>query len=316
MRFVVDEAGWCVNGLAPDDVVHVLETFLERLNVARERNEAVVCHSWLYEFEVKPGVEILSLLFEETDLGPGRDLRIRLQIALSVLPNWDENNHLERADVTINGSTFFAPSIAFAHARTKIGQATACLPLATVGRQGPVNVKCDGRKIPIYFVTNETEHLSFFRNVIEVENTNAREFKKLAPSAFPDLSWVDNVWGGLTNFSIPFRGIRRQLTQHLAVLNDFGKDVFRECQSTVPNQITPRFGAQGVSATEENGKVKRNKKAKSNRSRQFEGVEQVFWWHTKIHPTCDRIHFLYDEEHDRIVVGIFTEHCFIPGKKG
>lgn len=45
-----------------------------------------------------------------------------------------------------------------------------------------------------------------------------------------------------------------------------------------------------------------------------------FWWHVKLRPHIDRIHFLYEppragsteRDEGRIVVGLFKDHCILP----
>ena len=54
------------------------------------------------------------------------------------------------------------------------------------------------------FVTEESEHVGFFRSVILWENADEAIFERLAQSAFPALEWADGVWRGLGHFSRPY----------------------------------------------------------------------------------------------------------------
>ena len=73
------------------------------------------------------------------------------------------------------------------------------LPLGGVPR-GRVLVTVAGATIEIFFVTEESEHVDFFRSVIALENADEAMFERLARSAFPALERADNVWHGLGNF--------------------------------------------------------------------------------------------------------------------
>lgn len=313
MQFVIDESGWKLDGQPPQNVERALERFLDRLSVARERNERVLINEWFYEFEVLQGTRILELLFEETNLGLDPDLRMRLYVALGGLPTWEEESQGQVLEVGTNEGTIFAPSIAFAHECVLRKIATGCFPLETAARRGPVEIEVAGNTVPIHFVTDENGHRSFCRNAIDVENAGVNNFERFTSSAFPDLLWVDGIWRGLSTFSKPFRDLRLTVTNHLAVLDDHGARIFRENLATPPGQIGKMLSGLGAEASNENGRTKRIKRAERERTKPFSGIDRVFWWHTKLQHQCDRIHFLYDRDIDRIIVGIFTEHCYVPG---
>jgi len=223
-----------------------------------------------------------------------------------------KNEGIIELEVCIGGQDLLSPSIAFAHARMAARRAIACLPLSSAGRRGQVDVEVNGRVLPIHFVTDEGEHRNFFRDVIEIEEADEDSFSRLAPSAFPDLAWADTIWGGLSQFSMPFRDLRNAVTLHLAVLDDHGAALFRDLQRTRPQEISPRLGSHGAPATDENGRTKANSRARRERTCLYDGHERTFWWHTKLQPDVNRIHFLFDSNAERIVVGIFARHCYVP----
>ena len=98
-----------------------------------------------------------------------------------------------------------SPGVAWAHdccsQRRQI--AVLPLPLGEVPR-GRVPVTVAGATIEIAFITEESQHVDFFRSVIALENADEAMFERLAPSAFPTLDWADNVWQGLGDFSRPY----------------------------------------------------------------------------------------------------------------
>ena len=72
----------------------------------------------------------------------------------------------------------------------------------------------------------------------------------------------------------------------------------------------------GAGVSDEDGRTKRNADARRDRTRCHRGVERVFWWHVKVQPNVDRIHFLYEAGSDdhgqgKIVVGLFKDHCML-----
>ena len=64
-RFVLDESSWAAATGADMGVLsNAIEHLLERLDVARERNERVVRHADYYETDLGDGVKLYSALFE------------------------------------------------------------------------------------------------------------------------------------------------------------------------------------------------------------------------------------------------------------
>lgn len=305
VRFVIDETSWNLEGVQTDLAEEALSALLERLETARDRDEEVRLYEGFYDFDgVSP--QPFEVLFGDTGIIADRDLRTRVQRALDRLKVWTNEHEL---DVEIDGSALLAPSIAYVHAEVGSRHAVACLPLRTAGRVGVIEVAVNGRAESVRFVTEEPEHRAFFRNAIQIENADHKTFQTLAASAFPDLRWADCVWRGLGDFSKPFHDLRAEITRHLGVLDDHGATI---CRDRNRSDWAAHFGSYGVEATGENGKTMANTKAREDRTRTWEGVKHVFWWHTKLLPDRDRIHFIYDKSNSCIVVGIFKKHCYLP----
>jgi hypothetical protein len=215
--------------------------------------------------------------------------------------------------VSIAGTEFDAPSIAYSWEMGDAGTTLACLPVDCPGRRGILAVTVGGVERPVYFVTTDAEHVDFFRFAIDFEDADEGAFPAIATSAFPELRWADGVWSGLNKFSRPFRDLRSQLVNHLSVLNDHASELFRTLSSTRPDEIGRRLSALGADASDENGRTKRHAPCQRDRTRTYNGRHLTFWWHTKLQPNVDRIHFLYHAEDERhrgfIIVGIFVDHC-------
>ena len=307
-------------GTDHDVLSNAVQRLLERLDVARERNEGVVRHQDYFETDLGDGVLLYSVLFDrDCALKFDHDLADRLSLALDRIGDFDDSN-LSGYDAEFCGTNQFTPGVAWAHASCSAKHEVAVLPLPLGGvPSGRVPVVVGGMTIKIAFVTEESEHLEFFRSVVDLENANEAEFKCLAPSAFPALDWADNVWRGLGDFDRPYIAVRSELVRYLGGLNDHGALCFHEFRSEDPRILQSALSAQvGTETSDENGETKRNPDSRRDRTRLHRGDSKVFWWHVKLQPHIDRIYFLYEPpsadssvpEHGRIVVGLFKDHGF------
>ena len=319
-RFVLDEWSWMEATGTDDDVLSdVVYRLLERLDVARERNEGVVRHQDYYCTELGDGVQLYSVLFDRNcALKFDHDLTERLYLALDRIIEFDDSG-LSGYDVEICGRMQFTPGIAWAHACCSAQHQVAVLPLPLDGvPSGKVPVVVGGMTNEISFVTEELQHLDFFRSVIDLENANEATFESLAPSAFPALEWADNVWRGLGHFDRPYIAVRGELVRYLGGLNDYGASCFHKLRAGDPRLLQQILSAKvGTETSDENGTTKRNPPSRRDRTRGHRGKNKVFWWHVKLQRHIDRIYFLYEPssadwpvpEHGRIVVGVFKDHC-------
>ena len=322
-RFVLDESSWAAATGANTGVLsHAIHHLLERLDVARERNEGIVRHADYYMTALGDGVQLYSALFD-----PGcpvqldRDLAERLRLALDRVNAFDDSGLVEY-DAEFEGTVRFAPGAVWAHAYCSQQRHIAALPLPLdeVPR-GRVPVTVAGATIDIFFVTEESQHVDFFRSVIVLENANEAMFERLARSAFPALEWADDVWHGLGHFSRPYIAVRNELIRYLGGLSDHGAVCFHEHRASNPHELPRVLSALvGSETSDENGYTKSHPPSKRDRTRRHRGTNKVFWWHVKLQPHVNRIYFLYEPpsatpplpEHGYIVVGLFKHHCVLP----
>ena len=299
-----------------------IEQLLERLDVARDRGEGVVRHADYYETDLGDGVQLYSLLFE-----PGcpvrldHDLLERLILALDRTNDFDDST-LAAYDAAIDGTVRFAPGLAWAHASCRQGRYVAAFPLPLgAGLVGRVTVTVADSVQEIFFVAEESQHVDFFRSVITSENADEAGFERLARSAFPALEWADGIWGGLRAFSRPYIEVRAELIRCLGGLSDHGAACFHNLQAGDPGQLAGFLSARvGAEVSDENGATKRHGPSRRDRTRRHRGIDKTFWWHVKLRPDVDRIHFLYEppstgpagSSNSRIVVGLFKDHCVLP----
>ena len=324
IRFVLDESSWAgaTGAGSPEVLTNAIERLLERLDVARDRGEGVARHSDFYETDLGDGVQLFSLLFE-----PGCPVRLDPDVAQELSLFLDRSNEfddskLTECDAAIDGTVRFAPGLAWAHTSCQEGCHVAVFPLplgdVPVGRV-PVTVAEAPQEI--FFVAGESQHVEFFRSVITLENADEAKFEHLARSAFPALDWADNIWRGLRDFSRPYIEVRGELVSCLGGLSDHGAACFDEFQAGDPGQLAPVLSARvGAEVSDENGATKRYPQSRRDRTRRHRSIDKVFWWHVKLQPHVDRIHFLYEPAtaslagpgESQIVVGLFEKHCVLP----
>ena len=319
-RFVLDEWSWMeATGTDHDALSNAIHRLLERLDVARGRNEGVVRHQDYYWTDLGDGVQLFSVLFEPNcALRFDHDLTERLSLALDRIIAFDDSELIDY-DADFCGRMQLAPGVAWAHARCSAQHQVAVLPLPLGDvASGMLTVVVGGVANEIFFVTDELQHLDFFRSIIDLENANEAMFECLAPSAFPALEWADNVWRGLRNFDRPYIAIRGDLVSYLGGLNDHGATCFHELRAGDPRRLQRVLSAKvGTETSDENGDTKKSFSSRRDRTRRHRGENKVFWWHVKLQPHIDRIYFLYEPasanfpvpQHGRIVVGLFRDHC-------
>lgn len=320
-RFVLDESSWvAATEAGPEALSSAVDRLVERLDVARERNEGVVKHQNYYDANLGNGVQLYSALFETNcPVQFEHDLATQFRLALDQANDFEDSD-LVSYDAELAGSVRFAPGVAWAHGRCAQGHQTAVLPLPLPeAMRGGVPVGVAGTTTTVFFVTEESEHIGFFRAVIRLEKADKGMFECLAPSAFPALDWADRVWDGLNDFSRPYIAVRDQLIRALGGLSDDGATCFHDHRDRdrdeLPNVLSARIG---FTTSDENGATKRHKPSELDRTRRHEGTNKVFWWHVKLRPHVDRIYFLYEPPSaglrcGRVIVGIFKDHCILPG---
>ncbi len=311
-RFVLDESTWAAAPANVEVLSNAISQLLDRIEAAKSRREGVVIHDDYYWSTRIGNYRLFSVLFEkECSLKLDRDVAERLRIALDRL---DPIKDFERTEIgaAFLGGVRCSPGVNWSYWCCLRGHHVAVLPLpistAPVGWQ-PVTVL--DRTIEICFVTTESQHLGFFRDIISKEKADKSTFMELAHSAFPALEWADDVERSLGKFSRPYLEIRSDLAKALGGLNDHGSACFRKLGDGDPRALTRSLRAKiGFEVSDENGKTKRHGPSKKDRTRRYRGAAMVFWWHVKLQPHVDRIYFRYEQ--DSIVVGLFKDHCVLP----
>ena len=239
-RFVLDESSWAgaTSARSAKVLADAIERLLERLDVARDRDEGVVKHADFYETDLGDGVLLFSLLFEPScPMRLDHDLALRLSFALDRTNEFDDSG-LTEYDAAIDGTVRFAPGLAWAHTSCREGCHVAVFPLPLDDvPSGKVPVTTADATMELFFVSEESQHVDFFRSVIALENADDAKFERLAHSAFPRLDWADNIWRGLRDLSRPYLEVRGELVRCLGGLSDHGAACFDEFRAGDPREL-------------------------------------------------------------------------------
>lgn len=311
MRFVIDETSWHFDELEQNSCIEALEVMLDLLDDAHDQRQPACYSEELFETVVWQNKTFYELYEPDSPMAIPWEVQERVASIFGRLSKWQELDSYEPKDFDVqidNRSKEFAPSVAWAHEQTARNKANAvaCLIFSGVRSLGNYPVTVKNQTANLWFVGDFQSYRDYFRWLITDTTKSPDELTKFAASAFPSLDFIPDSFDGIKGMSKPYRELIEPLTKHLSILSDHGKRVFSESWKDAPS----KFGSHGINISDENGNTKSNSQARRERTRIFNGKEVVFWWHSKLEPDRDRIHFAPDKIADggRLIVGIFCRH--------
>lgn len=332
MRFVLEESSWHWEGTDRDGYIERIEQLLDRLDVADGRNEPFAANTDLQHQKVYGEWSLVDLLWQDSSpLALPWEVRERLAARLAVMQWWDENGEAWPAvfEVEIGGQPRFSPGAALCCERVRSGRATACLALPG-GFSGPCAVRAGTAQAQVHFVTDEKTHRAFFRDALDVERADERRLQELAPHAFPDIWFIDEVWRGLRDFKGGYVRARDNLLRLLVALDDHGAWIFTDTTGRLsPDESAPagrkvpitnqlieqRFVGWGLRVAPEKPNVREDKRCREARERTL-GRRIIYCeWHCKLEGQTNRVHFhgpVVESGH-KVIVAILAEHLPLPG---
>jgi hypothetical protein len=311
MRFVIDETSWRFDGLEQGDCIEKLETMLDLLDDAHEQGHLACYSEDLFFITVWQNKSFYELYEPDSPVFIPGEVRERIASIFGGLSKWQDIDlpWPSAFDVQVNqGSKEDAPSVAWAHEQTKQDKAhaVACLVFPSIRSVGYFPVTVASCTENLWFIANQQNYCNFFRWLITDTTKNPSEMEAFALSAFPSIDFAPGAFNGIKSMSKPYREIVKPLTKHLGALSDHGKRIFSGSWTNAPAE----FGSLGVELTDENGNTKGNSEARKERTININGTDTIFWWHSKLEPDRDRIHFYPDRipTGGRLLVGIFCCH--------
>jgi len=331
MRFVLEESSWAWDGNDRVAYIERIEQLLDRLDVARERDEPYAASSELLRQQVLGTSELSDLLWnQDLPLNLPPEVSQRVAALFNSLAYWDDETNWPAIEMSINGRTVVSPSTALAHTKVTERFATACIPLPGTFR-GRCEVVVDGRSAQVHFVVDESSHREFFRDAFDVERPNEARLEELARHAYPDLLFLDGVWGELRHFDGGYARVRDALHRLLAVLDDHGAWVFtdktgrlspndplrdKEFSKSVTDQlIQQRFIGWGFDVAPEKPNVRDDGVCRRARERVLGSRTLYCEWHYKFgYVNRAHIHPPVPESKGKVIVAIFRDHLPLPGR--
>lgn len=311
MRFVIDETSWRFDGLKQDVCIEKLETMLDLLEDAHDQGHSVCYSEDLFFITVWQDKSFYELYDPDSPVSIPREVQERITSIFCWLPKWQELSLSwpPAFEVQINQKNEEdAASIAWAHEQTKQDKAhaVACLVFPNIRSVGCLPVTVKRCTESLWFIADHQNYYNFFRWLITDTTKNPSEMEAFALSAFPEIDFVPGVFNGIKIMSKPYKELVKPLTKHLGALSDHGKRIF----SGSWRNASAEFGSLGVDLSDENGNTKGNNEARKERTLNINGTDIIFWWHSKLEPDRDRMHFYPDRipTGGRLLIGIFCCH--------
>jgi hypothetical protein len=319
---VIEESSWSVG--ADGDRQHYIERieqWLERLDVAWERNEGVAASRELMHVAAFGG-SVSDFLWGG---GLPREVQERVVIHIGRIRWWDDEEDWTSLEARVASEDLdLVPSIAYVHQRVADGETLACLPLP--GRwHGPTEVIVDERTETLHFVTDEETHRDYFRDAVARQKVNLTAVAELAPHAFPCICFCEHVWREARDFEGGYARVRLSLLQFLAAFDDHAYWVFTDESGRVGRDeltvsaggvgvtrklIEQRFYKLGFEVSPESPEIANNSSWRRAREREIQGSILYCEWHYKIEGHTNRVHFHgpVPASQDRPIIAIFTQH--------
>lgn len=308
MEFVIDETSLRFHSLSYEQISRSLSALAQLIRGCREDACSVWYSGKIYEQTVFDGCRLYELLFDHTiSSNVHRDVLQLFQIEIDRSSVWEEEVTIEDHSVKIGADEIVAPSVAFAADRTCTVTESACVVSDVSKLIGPIRVSHAGRNVDLSFVSSAIEKTKFYRHCLDCEARNETEYMNVAPIAFPNLIFADELSVQFRRFKEPYSTIHVKVTRHLSALNDELPRIIE----LPPDEIQARIKASGqVDLSRESPQTHQNKRAMRERMVVVQGYDIVCEWHTKISPTTDRIHlhFGLPDLGGKPIIGLFVDH--------
>jgi hypothetical protein len=298
VSFVIDGSEWKFDGWSADEIDTALGGLLERVTIARERQEQVWIGDDLQTRVVLGGLSIWELWAPACPVNLSPELRQEFAAMFGRTSlyldeeTWPEGMS-EHTTVAISGSQQSENSdVAWAHHSVRSRRAVACLGLR---RRGVHTTVTNSGSADLHWVVDEPGHRAFFRAAIDVEHDSEATLERFAPHAFPDLCFIDGIWRGLGDFAGGYLGIRERLRDLLAVLDDHGHWALTAPPPKIREEdegpmgtgepsvllIQQRFKTYGIVLAPEASDVKDDTTCRLARERVLGGRTLYCEWHAK-----------------------------------
>lgn len=332
MSFVVDSSEWSFDGWTTNQVTVSVERLLERVRIARERNETVWIGDDLQTRPVVDNLDLWSLSSPSAPIILAPELVQELAAWLGRAPRyldeevWPEGMTETLIQIADDGAKE-NPDLAWAHHHVKAGRAVACFSL---DRSGIHLTTSSLGTVPVHWVLTEESHKAFWQAAIDLEGDNEVTLERLAPHAFPNLYFYFEVWHGLHQLGGGYNALRDEIKKYLRVLDAWGAWVFTFPPPALsPNDsagnsvvgglptnqvIERRFLGFNLTFAPEKPNVYANAACRSAREIVI-GTNPLYCeWHAKLELHRNRLHIHgpVPESGNKVIIAIVDEHLPLP----
>lgn len=331
MAFVVDGAEWCFDGWSEGKIIEAIGKLLERIWIARDRQESVWIGDDLQTKRVLGDFDLWSLCSPDSPITLPVEIVQELTAWLGPAPRYldDEwpDGMVETTLVEIvPGAAAENADVAWAHHHVIAGRPMACLGLTRSGLHETIS---SAGSAYVHWVLDETTHRAFWRSAIDIMGDNEGTLERIAPHAFPDLHFHNGVWRGLRRLAGGYLAVRSQIRRYLTVLDDHGRWAFTfpppalspgeaveaEADARPTNQVIERrFRGLNLDMAPENPNVYADNQCRAAREIAIRDRLLYCEWHCKLEPHQNRLHIHapIDETNGRVVIAIFDKHLPLP----
>lgn len=292
---VGNEAGWCEG----------FEATLDHVSDLLERGHSLAYSDRFFVQHILPGLSFYDLL------APDHNIQVTGELAERVASIFFRAQRLEdvfpyegESTVDFGAGAEEAATVAWIAARyISEGLHTPCLSCTQIGT---TQVGFEGSQVPVHFVGSTKCVELFFRWMILNTTSSPSEMDEMSTEAFSGLEFLSGAVDGIKAMRGTYKLLLPKIVHDLSFLSDNGRTIFSQPWKNAPAS----FGQGYVNASDENGRTKQNGEARRQRTRDYKGKKRVFWWHIKLQPHQNRIHFSPDDvgSGGRILIGIFCEH--------
>jgi len=333
LAFVVDGAEWCFDGWSEDAIIKAIEDTLDRIWIARDRQESVWIGDDLQTRRVLGDFDLWSLCSTIAPITLPAELVQELSAWLGSARRYlddecewpdglTETTHIQ----IIPDTTAENVDVAWAHHHVRAGRPMACLGLTRSGLHETIS---SAGRAQVHWVRDDATHRAFWRSAIDIEGDSEGTLKRIAPHAFPDLHFHHELWRGLKRLAGGYLAVRSQIRQYLTVLDDYGRWVFTfpppalspdeaieaEANARPTNQvIEKRFRGLDLDMAPEKPNVYANRECRAAREITVKDRLLYCEWHGKLEPHQNRLHVHapVKESNNKVIIAIFDEHLPLP----
>lgn len=330
MAFVVDSEEWCFDNWSIEQISAALDGLLERVKVARERDEKVWIGDDLQQRKVLKDLSIWEWYIsqEEINLPPEiwHELSTWLNNAEHYLDEASWPDGMTETSIQVGeDASQNNVDLAWAHHSCRAGIPVGCFSLL---RSGPHGTTSSLGTITVAWIRDEKSHREFWRAL--VDNTDEEgKLEALAPHAFPDLYFHEGVFHGLRRLGGGYLAMRSEVMRYLGVLDEHGHWAFtfpppsltpddktRGEEGVAPsNQVLERrFRGFNLVMAPEKPNVYADTRCREEREITISGKIFYCEWHGKLEPHRNRIHVHapVPESNGKVIIAIIDEHLRLP----